>query len=94
MQVSGEARVGELRGSVVVVDKVDPPRGGVADLPSWRQRTEFLTVHIAQVSEAQRRSKTRFQNRKDDYLPPLLVKLGTESPMFITAQSQNVTRCF
>lgn len=46
MQVGGEARVCELRGSVVVVDKVDPPGGSVPYLPPRRQRTQFLTVHI------------------------------------------------
>ena len=36
MQVGGEARVCELCGSVVVVDKVNPPGGGVPYLPSRR----------------------------------------------------------
>lgn len=53
MQVGGEARVRELRGSVVVVDKVNPPGGCVPYLPSRRQRTQFLTVHITQISEMQ-----------------------------------------
>lgn len=51
MQVGGETWVSELRGSVVVVDKVNPPGGRVPDFPSWGQRPEFLTVHVTQVSE-------------------------------------------
>lgn len=51
MQVGGEAWVCELRGSVVVVDEVNPPCGSVPDLPSRWQRTKFLAVHVAQVSK-------------------------------------------
>ena len=49
MEVGGETRVGELRGSVVVVHKVDPARGRVADLPAGRQRAQLLAVDVAQV---------------------------------------------
>ena len=49
VEVGGEPRVGELRGSVVVVHKVDPARGRVADLPAGRQRAQLLTVDVAQV---------------------------------------------
>lgn len=55
MQVGGEAWVCELCGSVVVVDKVNPPSGSVPYLPSWGQRTKFLTVHITQISGVQQR---------------------------------------
>ena len=55
MQVGGEARVGELRGSVVVVHKVDPARGCVPDLPARRQRTQLLTVHVTEVPGGGRR---------------------------------------
>lgn len=50
MQIGGETRVSELRGSVVVVDKVNPPCGRVAYLPSWGQWTQLLTVHVTQIS--------------------------------------------
>lgn len=36
MQVGGEAWVCELRGSVVVIDKINPPGGSVPYLPSRR----------------------------------------------------------
>lgn len=36
MQVGGEAWVCELRGSVVVVNKINPPGGSVPNLPSRR----------------------------------------------------------
>lgn len=49
MEVGGESWVSELRGSVVVVDKVDPAGGSVPDLPAWWQRAQLLTVHITQV---------------------------------------------
>lgn len=49
MQVGGESWVGELSGSVVVVHKVDPTSSSVPNLPAWRQRTQFLTVDVAQV---------------------------------------------
>lgn len=57
MQVSRESRVRELCRSIVVVDKVDATCCGVSDLPAWWQRTQLLTVHIAQVPE-QRQRKT------------------------------------
>lgn len=50
MQVGGESWVSELSGSVVVVHKVDPTSSRVPDLPAWRQRTQLLTVDVAQVS--------------------------------------------
>lgn len=50
VQVGRESRVGELGGSVVVVHKVDPTSRSVPDLPAWRQRTQLLTVDVAQVS--------------------------------------------
>lgn len=56
MEVGGEARVGELRGSVVVVHKVDASRCRVADLPARRQRTQLLTVDVAQISGNENRT--------------------------------------
>lgn len=50
MQVGREAWVCELRGPVVVVDEVNPTGGGVPDLPARRQRTQFLAVHVTQIS--------------------------------------------
>lgn len=58
MQVGGEAWVCELCGSVVVVDEVDPPGGGVPYLPSWGQRTELLAVHIAQIPGVRQEENT------------------------------------
>lgn len=59
MQVGGEAGVGELRGPVVVVHKVNPPGGRVANLPARRQRAQLLAVHVAQVSEMQQTRERR-----------------------------------
>lgn len=55
MQVGGEAWVGELRGSVVVIHKVDPASGCVPDLPTGGQRAKLLTVHITQISDKRKR---------------------------------------
>ncbi len=57
MQVSGETRVCELCGPVVVVHKVHSSGGCVSYLPARRQRAQLLTIHITEIPaerEAQR----------------------------------------
>lgn len=53
-----QARVRELRGSVVVVHKVDPARHGAPDLPAHWQRPQLLAAHTGQVPAPVTRNQT------------------------------------
>lgn len=50
VKVGRESWVSKLSGSVVVIHKIDPTSSSVPNLPAWRQRTQLLTVDVAEVS--------------------------------------------
>lgn len=49
VQVCREPRVRELRRSVVMVNKINPARRCISDLPSRRQWTKLFTIDVAKI---------------------------------------------